>query len=437
MFSKIFVLIFFLISSSLFAGGFEVFNPKYDAKEFPECFKDYQALAMTSSNKIFMGSKPRGWSCRNPDEFKSLILLNEDGTIDFEFKYDHATPQNVGSEINSWTVTALWALKSGQYLQRSTTGSDGDHSKRYYLSRIDATGKTDPKFGVNGFFSFDKILKGRATITTAYENSDETIYGIVIQNETNESSLSFPSYIFHLTKDGKLDPKFGNGGLVRFNDDQGISHIRVVNRKLVIVHQSDSIVFSDHTFRDQYFMIYKYELNGTLMPGYNRITGKELKGFGGWAGNYCAANAFLNSDFIYIAGSCMRDENLGIVVTRYNFDGELDQGYGGNQKQVFLPLPSREPLQETYFVNFTGLKNGEVAISAGIKKSYINHVFFNSVLTFHLTSSGDIGNWGSNEFQAQPNSWFNSPWSSVDSKGRVMLRFGYGDDYWVRTTPMK
>ena len=66
----------------------------------------------------------------------------------------------------------MWPLKSGYYLQRSTAGSDGDDSTRFYLSRIDITGKTDLKFGTNGFFSFDKIISGRATITSAYENSD-------------------------------------------------------------------------------------------------------------------------------------------------------------------------------------------------------------------------------------------------------------------------
>ena len=74
MLSKISALSLLLISSLTFAGGYKDFKPVYDPREFPEGFQEYRALAMTSSSGVFMAFDSLNWFCRNPTDFKSLVL---------------------------------------------------------------------------------------------------------------------------------------------------------------------------------------------------------------------------------------------------------------------------------------------------------------------------------------------------------------------------
>ena len=250
----------------------------------------------------------------------------------------------------------------------------------------------------------------------------------MIQNTSNDGQALFPSYIFHLSKDGKLDSNFGDRGLVRFNDLQARSYISVVKGKLIIVQQ--------YEFFDQFFLLFQYELNGSLMPGYDKKWGKVLRRLRAGA-SYCSASTVLTDEFIYTAGSCKGDAS-GIVITRYRWDGALEQSYGANQGQVFLPLTLKDPDQFISFSKLTELKNGEIVVSGGIGWG-TKYIYNSSVATFHLDSTGGKGKWGTDEYSGIPSRFLREPWSAADEKGQVLQRFTdlRHDDFWSLTTSMK
>lgn len=402
---------------------------------FAGTYADFAADAQASktsllaiSNQDHLLLAPQKEWCSRPAY--AAMALTPDGKLDAEFRPETPTNPLDPQDRFQCQISQLITLKSGQLLQ--VTNAENLDFFGAFLTKINADGTTNIRFGKKGFVPFFK--KKRATVVVVYEHSDETIYGINVQCEYASGGKACSSYLFHLLKDGSFDTKFGDNGFVLRNvsttydgfTNMAPAQLRIVDGKIIVVEHRYQFNHEIHLF--------KYQMNGSLMAGFDATGGRTLRVIRAeqYHGGHCVADSKLTQDSVYIASGC--DDDKSAIVTRHHLNGDLDPSFGNGQGQVVLPL-NLVSYQRIPFVNIAALASGQIAVSIAVAwpAANDNGSILTSVLTTHLDSTGQLGKWGKSEkFLPGPVFHLHAE-SVVDSQNRVILML---EGNWVVTTPM-
>ena len=417
--SVILILAFLCLPSSSFAGSYAGFVADVQASKT-------SLLSITAQNHLLLAPS-KDW-CSRPAY--AAMALTPDGKIDAGFRPGTPTNPLDPQDRFQCQISQIIALKSGQFLQ--ITNAENLNFFGSFLTKLNADGTTDIRFGKMGFVPF--YQKKRATVVAVYEHDDKSIYGINVQCGYASGGKACSSYLFHLLKDGSFDAKFGNGGFVLRNvsttydgfTNMAPAQLRVLEGRIIVVEHRYQFNHEIHLF--------EYQMNGSLSAGFEATDGQTLRVIHPqhYISGKCVADGKLTQDSVYVVSGC--DDDKSAIVTRHHLNGDLDQNFGNGQGKVVMPL-NLVSYQQIPFVNIADLATGQIAVSTAVAwpASSNDGSILTSVLTTHLDSTGQLGKWGQSEKPLPGPIFHLNAESVVDSQGRVILML---EGNWVVTTPM-
>jgi uncharacterized delta-60 repeat protein len=198
---------------------------------------------------------------------------------------------------------------------------DGLGVTDFGLARYTADGRLDPGFGSGG------------KVTTDFFGSSDDAYAVVGQPDgsvvaagrTFTASPGDADFaLARYRRDGTLDPAFGNGGKV--HTDLGGTYdvvkamVRQPDGKIVVAGNTQNYPVSDD------FALARYHADGTPDTSFGSGGTVVTK----FAGNSAATALVLQKDGKLVAAGETSTDGFDFALARYNPDGTLDRGFGGD-----------------------------------------------------------------------------------------------------------
>lgn len=291
------------------------------------------------------------------------------GIVTTDFSGGNDAFLDIAADLQGKIVVAGLATSSG-------TGSD------FALARFDEKGNLDPTFGNGGkvttdfFGSTDRAqglaiqLDGKMVLAGLATNAGNTLFGfaryelngnldltfgnsgkvtvdlgateealgLALQQEDGKivaAGYSGPANntdftLVRLDSDGKLDPSFGSGGIVKTDFFQ--QNDRAID---LVLDGKDRIVvtgFASKSATDLNFAIVRLTSDGSVDPSFGN-DGKVTTDFNGRA-DVAQAIAFQSNDKIVVGGAATDSTGAALnwAVVRYTKNGSLDQSFGVDGK---------------------------------------------------------------------------------------------------------
>ncbi len=255
----------------------------------------------------------------------ALARYNSDGSLDTSFGANGRVTTDISGNTDNATAVGLQA--DGKILVAGVTSNGANND--YTLVRYNADGSLDTSFGTGGKVVLD------------FANSDDMAKALVIQGDgkivvagsTNNISVAATTNqdfaLARFNADGSIDTSFGAAGKV-ITDFAGAADYAYAlalqsDGKLIAVGSSDS---AGVTKTD--FALARYNADGTLDTSFG-TGGKVTTDFMS-ASDSAQALALQSDGKIIAVGWAFNGTNNDFAMARYNVDGTLDAGCGGNGK---------------------------------------------------------------------------------------------------------
>ncbi len=244
----------------------------------------------------------------------ALARYNADGTLDTTFGTGGKTITDIGS--GSFDAASAAVLQGGKILVAGSSNND------FALVRYSADGKLDTTFGTSG-----------KTITDYSNNSVDTAYGLVLQNDGKILAAGSANGNFALARysaDGKLDTTFGTGGKATASVTSSSFPVNVA------LQPSGKIVLAGTSFAgagNGDFMLAHYTTSGALDTTFG-TSGKAITNFGTGYADTGGDVAVQNDGKILVVGSSIQKStnSSDFALARYNTNGALDTTFGTGGK---------------------------------------------------------------------------------------------------------
>ena len=340
---------------------------------FTTDFDSARSVALQSDGKVVLAGSAYN-SARNPDF--ALARYNPDGGLDTSF----AVGGLLTTDFGGWdTATGVVIQRDGKVL---AAGGTGTNESMFALARYTADGRLDPNFGVGGRRTTDfgtgqdyaaavvvqpddhVVLVGAASApggnqvfalakytpsgtldiafgtggrtTTAFSPSADARAvavqpdgKLVVAGAVAKRSV-WDLGVARYNVDGTLDHGFGTDGIVTTDfvtgSDLAVGVAVQADQKIVVVGTADNIADGGG------FAVARYQPSGSLDLTF-AVDGSVTTRFGtasGASDDYAYAVAVQPDGRIVVAGRSGPD----FAVARYNLDGSLDSGFGGDGKVV-------------------------------------------------------------------------------------------------------
>ena len=281
------------------------------------------ALALQSDGRIVLA----GFSHNGRHNDFAVARYTAAGALDTSFGRD-ADNDNTR---DGYVTTAMGSQHSYGYavalqpdgkLVVAGNGFNGTTKKEdFVLARFNADGTMDIGFGRDGVVITD-FNSGASDYGEAVAvQSDGKIVVAGRSNKGNVKDFAVARY----NSDGSLDTGFGTGGKVTTDFSSG------EDRPYAIAVQSDNkIVVAGYANNgsDNDFAMARYNADGSLDTGFG--TGGKVTTALGSGNDLIRAMTLLDDGKILVAGSAHIGSDLDSALARYNSDGSLDSGFGGD-----------------------------------------------------------------------------------------------------------
>jgi uncharacterized delta-60 repeat protein len=216
---------------------------------------------------------------------------------------------------------ALAVQKNGRILVAGWTNAGG--AADIAVVRLQQTGKLDPSFGNNGMVQINlgPGASGEGATAMALQRDGKIL---LAGGSINGDSLVGIAVV-RLTRRGRLDPTFGNDGVAVFRQpDRGNDGYGLTiqkNGKILVAGES----IRDSSSYDSSLMLVRFNSNGTLDTSFGE-SGVVLTDFGG---NASWAKAVVEFDGKIVAAGYAQDINHSdFAVSRYDLRGRPDPEFG-------------------------------------------------------------------------------------------------------------
>jgi uncharacterized delta-60 repeat protein len=202
-------------------------------------------------------------------------------------------------------------------------GFPGYRRGGFALVRYRRDGSLDPTFGSHGRVTTRLVSDPRFASGPAFALARQRD-GKIIAAGSGEGTIALARY----SRRGRLDPRFGTGGIVqtKFSDSERHS----VGARDVVLQPDGKIVAvgeylssQEGGLPDQAFALVRYRTDGTLDPSFG-TDGKVTTATDGGA----HAVALQPNGKIVVAGSSETGSQVLFTVARYASDGSLDPTFG-------------------------------------------------------------------------------------------------------------
>lgn len=267
-----------------------------------------QAITLQPNNKIIV----TGTATDTINFYNQPVIarFNENGTIDSSFGTNGIVTfpaTAIDNEVTSVSIQQDGKIVAAGHYENTFTGSsDFD----IMVLRVDSNGVPDATFGANGF------------VKTPINDGIDDSFGMDIDTDGNIVVAGFTTLPFTLTLDmvllkydhtGTLDPNFGTGGIVTFNnaDEDVATDLKIQPDNKIVVGGSSGLPFLGP--RD--FAVWRYLPNGTADATFGSngfVTTTVLPNF-----QDCNAIVLQNDGKIVAAGRANNANNNDIAVVRY------------------------------------------------------------------------------------------------------------------------
>ncbi|WP_203789972.1 delta-60 repeat domain-containing protein [Paractinoplanes rishiriensis] len=271
-----------------------------------------------------------GYTAASPEELPDFALAryHRDGSLDFSFGVGGLVRTDLGGDDIAY---ALIRQPDGRLVAagQSTRGSGPELSTIFALTRYLPDGSLDTSFGTGG---------GVFTSPTG----DDRAHALVVQTDGKlvaggvsaiSSNSNFALARYH--RDGSLDTRFGNDGMVVTDFGGGDN---AADAAYALVLQNGKLVAGGYattatsTGADLDFALARYMSDGTLDTSFG-VAGRTTTTFHPGGVNINQINALaVSRGRIVAAGSVITGPIDGLIfdvgLTRYRHDGTLDTHFG-------------------------------------------------------------------------------------------------------------
>ena len=264
-----------------------------------------------------------------PEDFL-VMRYTSAGTLDSSFGTGGRVSTAVGSGSDDMAY-AVALQPDGKIVVAGSSGpAQSDARPHFALARYTDEGRLDPSFGDGGIVLTD-FGSGRSSATAVAVQPDGKI--VAAGSGPGEDGDRFA--LVRYTAGGALDPAFGSGGRILTGFRRGdYGHARGMalqrDGKIVVAGESE-VVSGDED--SSLFALARYTGDGSLDPNFGN-GGQVLTSFGsGWLG--IAHDVTIQDDGRIVAlGDGDQDENerSAFAVARYTPDGRLDASFGSGGK---------------------------------------------------------------------------------------------------------
>jgi uncharacterized delta-60 repeat protein len=255
--------------------------------------------------------------------FAILTAHSQAGSLDPSFAGKGWTTTDIkkGNLYNEYNGQVLLQKDTGYIVVFEVNGT--------MLTRFCRNGATDTKFGTGGYSDPVPIYQSKAALQS---DGKIVVAGQVFNTNTGNYDFALARY----NSNGSLDNSFdGDGKLTTdFNGSYDIA--------LALTIQTDGkIIVAGQTYNSDMgnydFALARYNCNGSLDNTFDG-DGKLTTDFGsGTEDNDFATSLAIQTDGkILVAGQAFNTntESYDFALARYNSDGTLDNGFGGNGRQT-------------------------------------------------------------------------------------------------------
>ena len=247
-----------------------------------------------------------------------IVRYNADGSLDNTFDSDGIAIQTIAANqtiILSTKVQSNGKILIGGY--SSETSGDFD----FTLARFNSDGSFDPTFDADGI------------VKTPIGNGNDRGWSINIQKDgkivlTGYAAISSSDVaLTRYNTDGSLDSTFDDDGIVAFEFGNSSDEATTV-----AIQADGKIVVGGMIYccsRD--FTLARYNPDGTLDNSFG--TAGIVESYIGTNANFLTEIKIQSDGKILAVGysnNTNNNDNLGLVLARYNSDGSVDQSFGTN-----------------------------------------------------------------------------------------------------------
>ena len=251
----------------------------------------------------------------------ALARYEADGDLDPTFSGDGKLLPGIGGEASDVAIASAGAIVAA--------GMAGDND--FAVARFEPDGDFDPSFGGGTEVTTDFGGNERANAVAIQPGGE-----IVLAGGAGPSGSDFPAGDFALARyeaDGDLDLTFSGDGIQTTDFGAGSA----AGRDMAL--QSDGAIvvagavgFEPFSEAGSDFVLTRYEPDGDLDPAFSG-DGRVDTQIGGAFADRAEAVAVQQDGKIVVAGSTVDEPGLDdedFAVARYNPDGTLDPGFGGD-----------------------------------------------------------------------------------------------------------
>jgi uncharacterized delta-60 repeat protein len=257
----------------------------------------------------------------------AVARYNADGSVDDGFGAAGIAATPVGAAGAAASTLAL--EPDGRILVAGTTFAQGTSSDAFALARFTPTGKPDVTFGSDGVVSTQVGASGAAVQSLALQPDGQILLaGTAFSNGPTDDDFALVRY----TPDGRLDPGFGNGGIVTTDFGTGEADAPpALDRAGGVAVQPDGRIVVGGSTRGDYqaFVLARYNLDGSL----DRTFGSDGKAqIPAVSAQVYAVIVQASGDLVLAgtAGSLLGASTAPFALARFHADGLADLGFGSD-----------------------------------------------------------------------------------------------------------
>jgi len=271
------------------------------------------------------------------------------GTLDPSFHSDGKVITDVGTDKSA--IYGLAIQPDGKIVAAGFRETQFSHN--FSLVRYMGDGTLDASFDLDGI------------VTTTF-TSDSRAQSVALQSDGKIVATGFTSggYDFAIVRynsDGSQDPSFDGDGKV--TTDLGYNE-----RANKIVIQPDGKILVGGTYFSKYFMLARYNPNGSLDTSFS---GNGILSTYSGNGYDELTSLLLQPDGKIIAGGWNQGGPTSFFMVRYHSNGDLDSSFSGDGKNLFSLTP--QGLQK--LTSMALQQDGKIIVTGGYSSDYINYYY--------------------------------------------------------------